>query len=142
MRVNGAAGRPAAAWADGKVLVGLPATRFEREFWGEAAVNAMASGQTAEGLELMQKFLSWNPMAIREWEVYEEILRRSGRTAEADVAKRNMEAAIRNQMLLAHRGARYEMRFGSKETAKRLLESVLERDPDNAAARRDLDALR
>ena len=45
-------------------------------------------------------------------------------------------------MILAHRGARYEMRFGSKETAKNLLESVLERDPGNAAARRDLEALK
>ena len=64
MRVNGTAGRWAAAWEDGKVLVGLPVSRFESEFWGEAAVNAMASGHTAEGLELMRKYLSWNPMAI------------------------------------------------------------------------------
>ena len=142
MRVNGMAGRWAAAWADGKVLVSLPVSRFEKEFLGEAAVNAMASGETEEGLALMQQFLSWNPLATREWEVYEQTLRRSGRTAEADAAKRNLDAAVTNTILLAHRGARYEMRFGSKETARKLLESVLERDPDNAAARRDLDSLR
>ncbi|MCU0230962.1 MAG: tetratricopeptide repeat protein [Acidobacteria bacterium] len=142
MRVNGTAGRYGAAWADGRLLVDLPASRFEKEFVGEAAVNAMASGEVATGLALMQQFLSWNPLAVREWEVYEQILRREGRTAEADTARRNREAALRNQVLLAHRGARYEMRFGSKETAKQLLESVVQRDPNNAAARRDLDALR
>jgi tetratricopeptide (TPR) repeat protein len=142
MRVHGTAGLWAAAWADGKVLVSLPVSRFEKEFWGEAAVNAMASGHTAEGLELMREYLAWNPLATREWAVYEEVLRRAGRTAEADEAKRNLDASLKNGMILAHRGARYEMRFGSKETAKNLLESVLQRDPNNAAARRDLEALR
>jgi spermidine synthase len=142
MRVNGAAGRYSAGWADGKLLVSLPVSRVEKEFVGEAAVLAMASGQTAEGLELMKGFLESNPLALSEWEVYEEILRRNGRNAEADVARRNRAAAVRNQVLLAHRSARYEMRFGNKETARQLLESVVQRDPGNTAAQRDLDALR
>ncbi|MCU0222948.1 MAG: fused MFS/spermidine synthase [Acidobacteria bacterium] len=141
MRVNGQAGRYSAGWADGKVLAGLPVSRFEKEFVGEAAVLAMASGQTEDGLALMADFLRWNPLALREWEVYEEILRRNGRTAEADTARRNREAAVRNQVLLTHRSARYEMRFGSKEIAKQLLESVVQREPDNKAARKDLEAL-
>jgi spermidine synthase len=142
MRVHGIAGRTAAAWADGKVLVGLPETRLGRNFWGEAAVAALASGHTEEGLSVMRSYLEWNPLATREWEVYEDVLRRAGRTAEADVARRNLQAAIRNNLIRAHRNARFQLHFGDKESARKQLQAILERDPGYVPAQRDLDSLR
>lgn len=142
MRIHGMAGRYAEAWRDGEKLVSHPGVRFEREFWGEAAVNALASRHTEEGLELMREYLAWNPLATREWQVYESVLRDAGRTEEADRAHANYLAAIRNNLILAHRDARWDMRFGSKDAAKTLLQQILARDPAYEAARQDLESLR
>lgn len=142
MRIHGMAGRWAEAWQDGERLVSHPGVRFEREFWGEAAVSALASGHAEQGLALMKEFLEWNPLATREWEVYENVLRNLGRTEEADRARSNYLAAVRNNLILAHRDARWDMRFGSKDSAKNVLTQILARDPAYEAARQDLEALR
>ncbi|MBP7621644.1 MAG: hypothetical protein KA745_11800, partial [Gemmatimonadales bacterium] len=141
LRTLGALGRFQDAAKQAETLLASPRGQFEKRIWADAAVALAAVGQLEQGIAQMERFLAAQPFSPNEWNVLAEMYRQSGRAQDAERARANAGISERNQLLLAHRSARWEARFGSRDRAAALLKSILERDPAYVAAREDLESL-
>lgn len=142
VRVQGAMGRFPEAWSDARPLLSPGLADLHPSLWSTASPAAAASGDLAAAAEAMQRFLTLEPHSEPEWRILGEIQRSRGRAGLARVAEANAGRAGRNTTALLHREALRQAAFGSPENARRLLETVIARDPSNQRAREELERLR
>ncbi len=138
----GALGRFGEAGPDADAMLKSAGARFDRKMWADGAMATAASGDVTRGIAGLERYLAFEPFAVREWDALGALYTQAGRASDAERAKRERGIAAANLTRLSHRNALWEARFGSHERAKKMLQSIVERDPAYDAARKDLAALK
>jgi spermidine synthase len=142
LRSLGALNRIPEARADAEALLARQLGPFLPQLYADAAPAAAMLGRLDEAIDELRTYLEHAPEAVAEWQLLARMYEDAGQPDAAATARANAARAARNQLIDRHRFALYEERFGSRERAIELLESVVEADPDYERARRDLERLR
>lgn len=115
---------------------------FDWGVWPKLAVSAAASGQYEFAEEVMRRFLEYVPYSPQEWAILAEIYKRMDRPEDAQAALANAQISEENRTAELHREAMTALLFGGRTAAQKMLERVIERDPNNQRAREDLARIR
>jgi len=124
-------------------LLTSPLIQFDPELQQLEGRLDLATGRPEDGAGALQRYLrDENSNWVEGWLLLGQAHEQLGRMPEATVAWRNAERTSRNQAILLHRQARAAAWHGDDDASASLLGMVLTLDPDNAAARAELDALK
>jgi len=123
-------------------LLGSPLLAFDPELQQYEGRLDVATGRFAEAVPALERYLrDENSNWVEGWTLLAAANDALGRPEEAARAARNAASTSRNQAILLHRQARAASWRGDPETSASLLGMVLTLEPQNQAARDDLDGL-
>jgi spermidine synthase len=124
-------------------LLGSPLLGFDPELQQYEGRLDVATGRFAEAVPALERYLrDQNSNWVEGWNLLAAAYEALGRPDEAARASRNAAATSRNQAILLHRQARAASWRGDADASAGLLDMVLTLEPENQAARDDLDRLR
>ena len=129
------------ARAEADRLLASPWVDYDWQIWSDAAVLAVILNHPEQGLEEMSRFFERNPFVVREWNWMAQTLENMGRSEEARAAMERRDRIARNEQRYRHRVARWHELRGELPQARRLLQQLIQEDPDYQGARADLDRI-
>ena len=138
-----ALGREEEALAAASALLGTSHAEYDRTLPQRVAELLMARGRTAEAMPVLERYLQQvRPGWLDGWLLLGRAREASGDAAGAARARENAVLLEKNEVRRMHRQARIAHWRGWDDVAVGLLEQVTTFEPENAAARTELDALR